>query len=96
MYEIHRTIERNTTVIDRTDLQLMLCEQIMETDTDTLMELAIQRLGHDLEIYNDETEVMIGSPETIDIDDPQGFKKWLGFMLYALGERVEMTISDDA
>ena len=96
MKDIYRTLERNTTVIDRTDLQLMLCEQIMETDTDTLMELAKQLLGHDLEIYNDETEDMIGSLETIDIDDPQGLKKWLGFMLYALGERVEMTLSDDA
>ena len=47
------------------------------------MELAKQLLGHDLEIYNDETEVMIGSLETIDIDDPQGLKKWLGFMPYA-------------
>jgi len=82
-------------VIDRTDLQLMLCEQIMQSDTDTILELAKQLLEHDLEIYDPATEVMIGSLETIDIDDPQGFKKWLGFMLYALGERVEMTVPDD-
>lgn len=76
-------------MIDRTDLQLMLCEQIMEMDTGNLIELAAQVTGHDLEMYHDDEQVIIGSMESIEISDPQGFKKWLGFMLYALGERVQ-------
>ncbi len=81
-------------MIDRTDLQLMLCEQIMEMDNDNMIELANQLTGHDLETYDEASEVIIGSLEAIDIDDPQGLKKWLGFMLYALGERVEIPVED--
>lgn len=73
----------------------MLCEQIMEADTDTLMELAKRLLEHDIECYSEETEVMIGSLETIDINDPAMLKKWLGFLLYALGERVDMTAAEN-
>ncbi len=83
-------------MIDRTDLQLMLCEQIMEMGNDEMMELVNQLTGHDLEAYDEASEVVVGSLETIDIDDPQGLKKWLGFLLYALGERVEMPGTEDA
>lgn len=75
-------------MIDRTDLQLMLCEQIMEMDTGGLIELVAQVSGHDLEMYQDDEQVIIGSLESLEISDPRGFKKWLGFMLYALGERL--------
>ena len=74
-------------MIDRTDLQLMLCEQIMEMDTGSLVELASQVAGHDLEMYEDDEQVIIGSLESLEISDPRGFKKWFGFLLYALGER---------
>ena len=47
-----------------------------------------------MEIYNEETEKMIGSVETLDIADPPQLKKMLGFFLYALGERVEMPVAD--
>ncbi len=83
-------------MIDRTDLQLMLCEQIMEMGNDEMMELVNQLTGHDLEAYDEASEVVVGSLETIDIDDPQGLKKWLGFLLYALGERGEMPVTEDA
>jgi len=76
-------------MIDRTDLQLMLCEKIMEMDNASLIELASQVTGHDLELYGEEEEIIVGSLESLAIEDPAGFKKWLGFMLYALGERVE-------
>lgn len=76
-------------MIDRTDLQLMLCEQIMEMDTGNLIELASQVTGHDLEMYHDDEQVIIGSIESFEISDPTGFKKWLGFLRYALGERVQ-------
>lgn len=75
-------------MIDRTDLQLMIAERIMEMDTDCLMELFSQRTGHDLEMYDEATETIIGSVETIDIADSRGLKKWLGFLLYAHGERI--------
>lgn len=78
-------------MIDRTDLQLMLCEQIMEMGNDEMIELANQLIGHDLEAYDEASEVIVGSLETIDIEDPHMLKKWLGFLLYALGERVDMT-----
>lgn len=81
-------------MIDRTDLQLMLVEEIFEQDTDTLIDLFQQLTGHDLEIYNDETEQMVGSLETIDIADPAQLKKLLGFLLYALGERVEIPVEE--
>lgn len=81
-------------MIDRTDLQLMIAEQIMEMDTDCLMELFSQLTGHDLEMYDEATETIIGSVETLDIEDAQGLKKWLGFLLYAFGERVGSTASE--
>lgn len=76
-------------MIDRTDLQLLLCGQIMEMDTHELMELASEITGHDLEMHNEEEEIMVGSLEPPVISDPPGFKKWLGFLQYALGERVQ-------
>lgn len=74
-------------MIDRTDLQLMITEQIMGMGADGLMELFSQLTGHDPEMYDETTDTIIGSVETIDIEDSQGLKKWLGFLLYALGER---------
>ena len=75
-------------MLDRTDLQLMIAKQIMEMDTDNLMELYSQLTGHELEVYDEATEAIIGSAETLDIEDGDSLKKWLGFLLYALGERV--------
>jgi len=81
-------------MIDRTDLQLMLIEEICEMETGELIELFQQITGHEMEIYNHETEKMIGSVETLDIADPPQLKKMLGFFLYALGERVEIPVAD--
>lgn len=81
-------------MIDRTDLQLMLLEQIFEMGTDELIELFQHMTGNELEIYNEETEAMIGSVETLNIADPPQLKKMLGFFLYALGERVEMPVAE--
>lgn len=41
-------------MIDRTDLQLMLVEQLCEMDTDNLIDLFQQLTGHEMEIYNTE------------------------------------------
>ena len=81
-------------MIDRTDLQLMLLEQICEMGTDELIELFQQITGNELEIYSDETEKMIGSVEILDIADAPQLKKMLGFFLYALGERVELPVAE--
>lgn len=81
-------------MIDRTDLQLMIAEQIMDMDTDNLMELFSKLTGHELEVYNEATETIIGSVETIDIEDSQALKKWLGFLLYALGERIDTAATE--
>lgn len=81
-------------MIDRTDLQLMLLEQICEMGTDELIELFQQITGNDMTIYNEQTEEMIGPVETLNIADPPQLKKMLGFFLYALGERVEMPVAD--
>jgi preprotein translocase subunit Sec63 len=81
-------------MIDRTDLQLMLLEQICEMGTDELIELFQQITGNEMEVYNEETEAMMGSVETLDIADAPQLKKMLGFFLYALGERVEMPIAE--
>ena len=81
-------------MIDRTDLQLMLVEQLFDLGTDELIELFNQITGHEMEIYDDETEEMIGSLETLEISNPPGLKKLLGFLLYALGERVEIPVED--
>ena len=81
-------------MIDRTDLQLMLLEQICEMGTDELIELFQQITGNELEIYSDETEKMIGSVETLDIADAPQLKKMLGFFLFALGERVELPVAE--
>jgi len=79
-------------MIDRTDLQLMLVEKLFEMDTDSLIDLFQQLTGEEMEICNDTTEQMIGSVETLNIADPPQLKKLLGFLLYALGERVEMPV----
>lgn len=81
-------------MIDRTDLQLMLVEQIVELDTDSLIDLFQQLTGEEMEICNDVTEQMIGSVETLNIEDPAQLKKLLGFLLYALGERAEIPVED--
>jgi hypothetical protein len=75
-------------MIDRTDLQLLLCEQIMEMDTCDLMELASEMTGHDLQIANEEEELITGSLEPPVTVDEKGLKNWLGFMLDALSERL--------
>lgn len=81
-------------MIDRTDLQLMLVEQLFELGTDDLIDLFQRITGEELEIFNDETEEMIGSVETLEIADPPQLKKLLGFLLYALGERIEIPVED--
>ena len=81
-------------MIDRTDLQLMLLEEICEMETEELIELFQHIIGNEMEIYDAETEKMIGSVETLDIADPPQLKKMLGFFLYALGERVKIPVSD--
>lgn len=81
-------------MIDRTDLQLMLLEQICEMGTDELIELFQQITGNVMKIFNEETEDMIGSVEMLDIADAPQLKKMLGFFLYALGERVEIPVAE--
>jgi hypothetical protein len=81
-------------MIDRTDLQLMIAEQIMEMDNNNLMELFSQLTGHELEVYDEATETIIGSVETLDIEDGDSLKKWLGFLLYALGERIDTAATE--
>ena len=82
-------------MIDRTDLQLMLVEEIFEMDTETLIDLFKQMTGHDLTICNDESEQMNGSLETLDISDPPQLRKLLGFLLDALRERVGISGSHE-
>jgi len=82
-------------MIDRTDLQLLLCERIMEMDTYELMELASELTGHDLEMADEEEELIVGSLEPPVIADGKGLKKWLGFLLYALGERVPQNQAEE-
>ena len=81
-------------MIDRTDLQLMLVEEIFEMGTDELIELFQQRTGQELEFFDEETDDMIGSLETLDIADPPQLKKLLGFLIYALGERIKIPVAD--
>ena len=81
-------------MIDRTDLQLMLIEELCEMDTDDLIDWFQRITGEELEICNEETDQMIGSVETLNISDPPQLKKLLGFLLYALGERVEIPVED--
>jgi len=81
-------------MIDRTDLQLMLLEQICEMGTDELIVLFQQITGNEMEVYNEETEEMIGSVETLVIADVPQLKKMLGFFLYALGERIEIPVGE--
>ncbi len=81
-------------MIDRIDLQLMLVEQLFEMGTDDLIDWFQRITGEEMEIYNDDTEQMIGSVETLNIEDPAQLKKLLGFLLYALGERVEVPVED--
>jgi len=82
-------------MIDRTDLQLMLLEQICDKETDELIELFQQLTGEELEIWvYEKPELMIGSIETLDLSDAPRLKNMLGFFLYALGERVEMPVAE--
>lgn len=75
-------------MLDRTDLQLMLCEQIVEMGTDELMDLWTHVTGDELEMHNEEQEIMVGEVESLTLNDPALLKKLLGFWLYALGERI--------
>lgn len=82
-------------MIDRTDLQLMLLEQICEMGTDELIVLFQHLTGEELAIcVYEKPEEMIGSIETLDLSDAPRLKNMLGFLLYALGERVEMPVAD--
>ena len=81
-------------MIDRTDLQLMLVEQLFEMGTDDLIDWFQRITGEEMEICNETTEQMIGSVETLNLSDPPQLKKMLGFLLYALGERVEIPVED--
>jgi len=76
-------------MLDRTDLQLMLCEQIKDMPTDELVELLARLTGSELEIYDEAQDIVTGEIESLAVDDPSCMKTWLGFMLYALGERME-------
>ena len=67
-------------MIDRTDLQLMACEQIMGMDHDNLIELHTQLTGNEA--------------ETIEISDPQGLKSWLRYLTFVLGMRVNIPVSE--
>ncbi len=73
-------------MLDRTDLQLMLCEQIMDLDIDKLIELRTQLTGRE--------PATPDSLETIAIADPKSLKDWLRFMVYVLGMRVKIPVSD--
>ncbi len=75
-------------MFDRTDLQLMLCEQIKELSTDELAALYTRLTGQDLTLYSEEKEIVIGAVEALAIDDEPALGEWLGFMKYALGERL--------
>lgn len=82
-------------MIDRTDLQLMLLEQICDMETEELIELFQHLTGEELEIcVYEKPEEMIGSIETLDLSDAPRLKNMLCFLLYALGERVEMPVAD--
>lgn len=72
-------------MMDRTDLQLMACERIKDMEIEELIEL----IGANLQVYDADREIVVGKIESLEIPDPGGLKTWIGFMLYALGERVE-------
>lgn len=76
-------------MLDRTDLVLMLCDYIMEMGTDELCELLSHVAGEDFEVCDPEEDLVTGPSESLELSSPDGLKTWLGFMLYALGERVE-------
>lgn len=81
-------------MIDRTDLQLMLLENVFEMGTDELIDLFEQITGNEMKIVDLETEEMLGSVESLEISDPRQLKRMLGFFLYVLGERVKMPVED--
>lgn len=83
-------------MIDRTDLQLMLIEEIFEMDTTSLIDLFREATGHELAICDDETEQMIGSLDTLDISDPPHLKQLLVYILAALGQRADISASHEA
>jgi hypothetical protein len=67
----------------------MVCDYIMDMGADELCEMLGQLTGEEFEVCNPEENLATGPSESLEISDPEGLKKWLGFMLYALGERVE-------
>jgi hypothetical protein len=75
-------------MLDRTDLQLMVCQQIMDMDTDSLLRLFSELTGSDMLMYDEEKGVVVGEVESLAIDHGPSLKTWLGFLLYALGERL--------
>jgi hypothetical protein len=75
-------------MLDRTDLQLMICEQIMDMDTDDLLRLFSELTGSDMRMYDEEKDIVVGEVESLAIDYGPSLKTWLGFLLYALGERL--------
>jgi hypothetical protein len=75
-------------MLDRTDLQLMICSQIMDMDTENLLALFSGLTGSDMLMYDEEKDIVIGEVESLTIDHEPSLKTWLGFLLYALGERL--------
>jgi len=67
-------------MIDQTDLQLMICEQIMDMDTDNLLRLFSELTGSDMLMYDEEKEIMVGEVESLAIDHGPSLKTWLGFL----------------
>ncbi len=72
----------------------ILSEQILEMDIDDLIGLVSKLTGEDLELVDEAEENVTGTLEPPGIHDPADLKRWLGFMLYALGERVEIPVED--
>ena len=76
-------------MLDRTVIQLMVCEQLMYLDTQELARLLNQLTGCEMEIYEEEEEILIGRVESMKIDDPDGLNTWLEFMHNALTEKQQ-------
>ena len=75
-------------LLDRTDLQLLLCKLVKEMDADELIDLTTHLTKERLELVDEDDERYAGTIEGLEIDDPESFSTWLSFMRYALGERL--------
>lgn len=81
-------------MLDRTDLQLMLVERVIQMGTDELMEVWTHLTGDQLELYDEGQDIIIGEVESLALNDPSFLKTFLGFLIYALGERVSIEDED--